>query len=171
MWGLEIKIIRDLVCWNCIDGVWFYMKNDDGSKGNNYTVYLVMGSLVVFLFILAPISLVYLADINLLIIIMVLGIFLLIGFLIMVLGSFNNNDDDVDVAKNPKEKTEDSKEVKSRNDFSKNVNDVKRRGNSDFNVSFSRSINNQFENIDDEEDERLYSLNMSEEDFYKYRKL
>ena len=170
MLGLEIKIIRDLVCWNCIDGVWFYMKNDDGSKGNNYTVYLVMGSLVVFLFILAPISLIYLADINLLIIIMVLGIFLLIGFLIMVLGSFNNNDD-VDVAKNPKEKTEDSKEVKSRNDFSKNVNNVKRRGNSDFNVSFSRSINNQFENIDDEEDERLYSLNMSEEDCYKYRKL
>jgi len=146
------------------------MKNDDGSKGNNYTVYLVMGSLVVFLFILAPISLIYLADINLLIIIMVLGIFLLIGFLIMVLGSFNNNDD-VDVTKNPKDKAEDSKEVKSRNDFSKNVNDVKRRGNSDFNVSFSRSINNQFENIDDEEDEHLYSLNMSEEDFYKYRKL
>ena len=146
------------------------MKNDDGSNGNNYTVYLVMGSLVVFLFILAPISLVYLADINLLIIIMVLGIFLLIGFLIMVLGSFNN-ENDVDVTKNPKEKTEDSKEVKSRNDFSKNVNNVKRRGNSNFNVSFSRSINNQFENIDDEEDEHLYSLNMSEEDFYKYRKL
>lgn len=146
------------------------MKNDDGSKGNNYTVYLVMGSLVVFLFILAPISLVYLADINLLIIIMVLGIFLLIGFLIMVLGSFNNKND-LDLTKNPKEKTEDSKEVKSRNDFSKNVNNVKRRGNSDFNVSFSRSINNQFENIDDEEDEHLYSLNMSEEDFYKYRKL
>ena len=146
------------------------MKNDDGSKGNNYAVYLVMGSLVVFLFILAPISLVYLADINLLIIIMVLGIFLLIGFLIMVLGSFNNMND-VDLTKNPKEKTEDSKEVKSRNDFSKNVNNVKRRGNSDFNVSFSRSINNQFENIDDEEDEHLYSLNMSEDDFYKYRKL
>ena len=146
------------------------MKNDDGSKGNNYAVYLVMGSLVVFLFILAPISLVYLADINLLIIIMVLGIFLLIGFLIMVLGSFNN-ENDVDLTKNPKEKTEDSKEVKSRNDFSKNVNNVKRRGNSNFNVSFSRSINNQFENIDDEEDEHLYSLNMSEEDFYKYRKL
>ena len=146
------------------------MKNDDGSKGNNYAVYLVVGSLVVFLFILAPISLVYLADINLLIIIMVLGIFLLIGFLIMVLGSFNN-ENDVDLTKNPKEKTEDSKEVKSRNDFSKNVNNVKRRGNSNFNVSFSRSINNQFENIDDEEDEHLYSLNMSEEDFYKYRKL
>lgn len=146
------------------------MKNDDGSKGNNYTVYLVMGSLVVFLFILAPISLVYLADINLLIIIMVLGIFLLIGFLIMVLGSFNNKND-LDLTKNPKEKTEDSKEVKSRNDFSKNVNNVKRRGNSNFNVSFSRSINNQFENIDDEEDEHLYSLNMSEDDFYKYRKL
>ena len=146
------------------------MKNDDGSKGNNYAVYLVMGSLVVFLFILAPISLVYLADINLLIIIMVLGIFLLIGFLIMVLGSFNNKND-LDLTKNPKEKTEDSKEVKSRNDFSKNVNNVKRRGNSNFNVSFSRSINNQFENIDDEEDEHLYSLNMSEEDFYKYRKL
>ena len=146
------------------------MKNDDGSKGNNYAVYLVMGSLVVFLFILAPISLVYLADINLLIIIMVLGIFLLIGFLIMVLGSFNN-ENDLDLTKNPKEKTEDSKEVKSRNDFSKNVNNVKRRGNSNFNVSFSRSINNQFENIDDEEDEHLYSLNMSEDDFYKYRKL
>jgi len=146
------------------------MKNDDGSKGNNYAVYLVMGSLVVFLFILAPISLVYLADINLLIIIMVLGIFLLIGFLIMVLGSFNNKND-LDLTKNPKEKTEDSKEVKSRNDFSNNVNNVKRRGNSNFNVSFSRSINNQFENIDDEEDERLYSLNMSEDDFYKYRKL
>ena len=146
------------------------MKNDDGSKGNNYAVYLVVGSLVVFLFILAPISLVYLADINLLIIIMVLGIFLLIGFLIMVLGSFNNKND-LDLTKNPKEKTEDSKEVKSRNDFSKNVNNVKRRGNSNFNVSFSRSINNQFENIDDEEDEHLYSLNMSEEDFYKYRKL
>lgn len=146
------------------------MKNDDGSKGNNYAVYLVMGSLVVFLFILAPISLVYLADINLLIIIMVLGIFLLIGFLIMVLGSFNNKND-LDLTKNPKEKTEDSKEVKSRNDFSKNVNNVKRRGNSDFKVSFSRSINNQFENIDDEEDEHLYSLNMSEDDFYKYRKL
>ena len=101
---------------------------------------------------------------------MILGIFLLIGFLIMVLGSFNNKND-VDVAKNPKEKSKDSNEVKSRNDFSKNVNNVKRRGNSDFNVSFSRSINNQFENIDDEEDERLYSLNMSEEDFYKYRKL
>lgn len=28
------------------------MKNNDGSKGNNYAVYLVMGSLVVFLFIL-----------------------------------------------------------------------------------------------------------------------
>lgn len=169
MWGLEIKIIKDLVCWNCIDGL-ILMKNDDESKSNNYTVYLVMGSLVVFLFILAPISLIYLADINLLIIIMILGIFLLIGFLIMVLGSFNNKDD-VAIAKNPKEKSKDSKEVKSRNDFSKNVNDVKRRGNSNFNVSFSRSINNQFENIDDEEDEHLYSLNMSEEDFYKYRKL
>jgi len=146
------------------------MKNDDGSKGNNYAVYLVMGSLVVFLFILAPISLVYLADINLLIIIMVLGIFLLIGFLIMVLGSFNNKND-LDLTKNPKEKTEDSKEVKSRNDFSNNVNNVKRRGNSNFNVSFLKSINNQFENIDDEEDERLYSLNMSEDDFYKYQKL
>lgn len=146
------------------------MKNDDESKGNNYNVYLIMGSLVVFLFILAPISLIYIADINLLIIIMILGIFLLIGFLIMVLGSFNNKND-VDVAKNPKEKSKDSNEVKSRNDFSKNVNNVKRRGNSDFNVSFSRSINNQFENIDDEEDEHLYSLNMSEEDFYKYRKL
>ena len=129
-----------------------------------------MGSLVVFLFILAPISLIYLADINLLIIIMVLGIFLLIGFLMMVLGSFNNKND-VDVTKNPKEKSEDSNEVKSRNDFSKNVNKVKTRGNSNFNVSFSRSINNQFENIDDEEDEHLYSLNMSEDDFYKYRKL
>jgi len=67
------------------------LKNDDESNSNNYNVYLILGSFVVFLFLLAPIILIYVADIYLLIlIIMILGIFLLIGFLIMILRSFNN---------------------------------------------------------------------------------
>lgn len=149
---------------------WVLLKSNDESEGNNYTVYLIMGSLVVFLFILAPISLIYLADINLLIIIMMLGIFLLISFLIMVLGSFNGRNN-VKEIENPKDGVDTSKEIKYRNNFSKNVNNVKTRGNSNFKVNFSKSIDNQLEDIDDGEDERLYSLNMSEEDFYKYRKL
>ena len=146
------------------------MKNDDESNSNNYNVYLILGSFVVFLFLLAPIILIYVADIYLLIlIIMILGIFLLIGFLIMILRSFNNWDK-IDGAENLKNSANDLK-VKTQNDFSKNANNVKSRENSNFNVRFSKSIGSHFEGIDNEEDEYFYSLNMSEEDFYRYRKL
>lgn len=125
-----------------------------GESDNNYNVYLLLGSCTVFLFILSPISLMYLADINLAILIIVLGIFLLIGFLTMVLRVFNGelkeSADNVDVGK-----------IK----FSKSLSKpIKSRGDSNFNVKFTKSVKN------DNMEEGLYSLNMPSKKFNKYRK-
>lgn len=130
----------------------FLLKKNGGKDFSSYDIYLISGSLAVFLFLLLPISFIYIADFNLILLIMILGFIFLIYFLISVLGIFDKEVNN-----------KNSKEIKFQSNLSNS--EFKRGENSNFNVHFARSVKDFSE--EDNDDDQLYSLNMSKDDFFK----
>ena len=121
---------------------------------------LILGSVITFIFILIPLVLIYSAESNTFILFIVLGGFLLFGILVVIVREFNRKDngsDDSDFY------------------FKKHCDSISEVNHDNFEAKiYSRNVKTNVRGdnfFNDDEEEKLFSLNTRDYDLKNYRKL
>lgn len=127
---------------------------------NNISKLLILGSVITFIFILIPLVLIYSAESNIFILFIVLGGFLLFGILVVIVREFNRKDignDDSDFY------------------FKKHCDSISEVNHDNFEAKiYSRNVKTNVRGdnfFNDDEEEKLFSLNTRDYDLKNYRKL
>lgn len=137
------------------------------SQNNNIIKLLILGSVITFLFILIPLVMLYSAESNTFVLFIVLGGFLLFGILVVIIKEFNRKDNGYI---NDSIKVDDSDIY-----FKKHCDSISDVNPDDFETKpYSRNVKKNLRGdnfFNDNEEEKLFSLNTRDYDFNNYKKL